>query len=413
MRVGVGAEPVVAAGGRRVGWFAPFRLVFRFGGLARLAGWGGRGRLVVPFFSGQQQRAQRGGGHVQRVQQALGVAVGFAFVAAAVGGGSQQRGGGSGDGGQVAQREAQAQADDALLQHGAGAVAVLHVADFMGEHAHERFVARAGGAAGQLHHRVGHDDGAAGHGEGVGRHAGAKAQLQRGRVAAVVVQGGVLLHGGGQAGELRLQLSLARGRNFAGLEVAAVQLIKHLPGDLPLPGQRHGARQMAGGPGRAVVVEGPQPRAHEQQHAQQRRPARLHFLGQRGPPASGSQGGLPGGGIVHLQAAVRPQVDGEGFGRAARAPAFGPLHVFAGHGKGRAAFGAQPQHGALRTGLKQRLRGPRAGAAAIEPVNVQGGHRGALRSDPAPAHRPRRRRKRLAGAPFHRSPGPARRARTA
>ena len=84
MRVGVGAEPVVAAGGRRVGWFAPFRLVFRFWGLARLAGWGGRWRLVVPFFSGQQQRAQRGGGHVQRVQQALGVAVGFAFVAAAV-----------------------------------------------------------------------------------------------------------------------------------------------------------------------------------------------------------------------------------------------------------------------------------------------------------------------------------------
>ena len=81
--------------------------------------------------------------------------------------------------------KAQSQADHALLQHGARAVAVLHVANFVGQHAHQGRIARAGGLRGQFHHRIGHDDGAAWHGKGVGRHAGAKTQLQLGRVAVV------------------------------------------------------------------------------------------------------------------------------------------------------------------------------------------------------------------------------------
>ena len=138
-----------------------------------------------------------------------GVAVGFAFVVAAVGQAGQQRRTGGHDARHVPQRQAEPHVQHALLDHHAGGVAVHHVADLVRQHAQQSVVVQAF-FGGRLHDAIGHHHLAAGQRKGVGAHARAELQAQRRCVAAIAVQRARgLLH---QGVEPRLQLCLPLGR---------------------------------------------------------------------------------------------------------------------------------------------------------------------------------------------------------
>ena len=339
------------------------------------------------------------------VHQLHGVTVGLGLVAALVGKAGEQRRAGRDQRAHVAQCQPQAGLEHALFHQQPRGVAVFHMADLVRQHAHQRGVAGAGLARGTRHHGVGHHDGAAGQGEGVGRHAGAEQQFQFRLVVAIGRRLPARL--GREAVELLAQLCLAGGRQLAGLDVVLVDLRQRLGAQRLFPAHGHQARELRRRPGCAPAVEGRHGHGGDHQHGQQHRQARLHALCQRRLAAGQCQRGLPGRGVVDLQAAGAAQVHHHRGRRAPGAPAFRPADVAVAEGQmfAPAVEGLQSQLGPARAGPQLQRHRPGAGAAAVEPAGLQRGraHRGrggpASQSGPAPARRRRRRRRRLAVPP--------------